>query len=568
MWGRVALVVLGAFLFLAAALYGFGGPYTYGHYGYHAGEFSTRARHTLRHGSILPGNVPGATPPTPGSYYLHHPILTTQVVTFTFALFGDHETSVRLAGLLTSAATLLALAFLIRRLHGATLAALSVLLFALTPFNVWYADHIDTGYPGLALVLLSLLAYDRWLERGRWVDGVVSLAAVSLGGCFDWDPFLFAVPWGVHVAAVAWSRRGRYLAFLPCLALALLIPLAVQALAVSAAHQWGDLMGAYYTRAAAMSFRSFLPVMAVYGRDLFGYPLLACCAAGFLLALARVVRGAWHGQVSDALDTRALALVSLVVVMALHLAIFRIEVVTHAYRLIYFAPAVVLGAVETVTAVVALAGAWRGPRGARALGAGLSAALVLATLPTAWRGLLESRAHGGIPNWRAMDPNLPRAVVARELRDRSRLGDRLYLHGSFSFRMEIGFYLDRDFVPATVATVAALPAPERRRALFVFAPGALSQRERPIVEELAAHHPYTRIGPYAIIDLRTEGEQTTAYSLTSPGPRTAWQAYWQGPYPWPVLTPEPLGVPEVMKPFPSRPRGGRDVRSPARPGEL
>jgi len=288
-----------------------------------------------------------------------------------------------------------------------------------------------------------------------------------------------------------------------------------------------------------------------------------------VLALARVVRGAWRGQVSDALDTRALALVSLVVVMALHLAIFRIEVVTHAYRLIYIGPAVVLGAVETVTAVVALAGAWRGPRGARALGGVLSAALVLATLPTAWRGLLESRAHGGIPNWRTMDPNLPRAVVARELRDRSRLGDCLYLHGSFSFRMEIGFYLDRDFVPATVATVAALPAPERRRALFVFAPGSLSPRERPIVEELAAQHPYTRIGPYAIIDLRTAGEKTTAFSLTSPGPRTAWQTYWQGPYPWPVLTPEPLGgAPGVMKPFPSRPRVGRDVRSPARPGEL
>ena len=31
--GRAALVGLGALLFLASALYGFGGPYTYGHYG-------------------------------------------------------------------------------------------------------------------------------------------------------------------------------------------------------------------------------------------------------------------------------------------------------------------------------------------------------------------------------------------------------------------------------------------------------------------------------------------------------------------------------------------------------
>jgi len=536
--GRPALVVLGVAVFLAAALYGFGGPYTYGHYGYHAGEFSTRARHTLRHGAILPGNVPGATPPAPGSYYLHHPILTHQLVTLTFALFGDRETSVRLAGLLGCAATLLALAFLVRRLYGSTLAAFSVLLFAITPFNVWYADHIDPGYPGLALVLLSLLVYDRWLERGRWVDAVVSLAAVALAGCFDWDPFLFAVPWGLHAVAIAWCRRGRYLVFVPGLVLAMLIPIAVQALAVISVHQWNDLVGAYYTRAAAMSVRSFLAVMAIYGRALFGYPLLACCAAGFVLALARVVRGAWRGALDAALDTRALALVSLVLVMAMHLAIFRIEVVTHAYRLIYFGPAVVLGALETVTALVAFASERRGARAAGALGAVFSAALVLTTLPIAWRGLLESRAHGGIPNWKTMDPNLPRAVVARELRDRSRLGDRLYLHGSFAFRMEIAFYLDRDFVPATAATVAALPAAERRRALFVFAPAFLSPRERPIVEELAARHPYTRLGPYGIIDLRQEGQRTTAFNVTVHGPRTAWQAYWQGPYPWPDVTPD------------------------------
>lgn len=532
--GRLVLigvgVLLGVLLYLAAALYGFGGPFTYGHYGYHAGEFSTRARHTLRHGSLLPGNVPGATPPTPGTYYLHHPILTPQLVTFTFALLGDHETSVRLAGLLSSAATLLALALLVRRLYGSALAAFAVLLFAVVPFNVWYADHIDSGYPGLALVLLSLFAYDRWLDQNRWVDGVAALAATALGACFDWDPFLFAVPWGLHVAVIAWSRRGKFLAFAPCFVLALAIPVGVQALAVTAAHQWSDLSGAYYTRAAAMPLRSFLAVMAIYGRDLFGYPLLACCGVGFVLALVRLCRG--DGGV------RALALVSLVVVMALHMAIFRIEVVTHAYRLIYFGPAVVLGAIETLVSLIAFVGARRGATTTGALAGALSALLVLVTLPTAWRGLIESRAHGGIPNWRTMDPNLPRAVVARELRDRSRLGDRVYLHASFAFRMEIAFYLDRDLVPASVTMVAALPEGERRRALFVFAPASLSARERSLVEGLAAQHPYTRIGPYGIIDLRAAGAKATAFAVKIHGPRTAWQAYWDGPYPWPEVTPE------------------------------
>jgi len=531
--GRALLAGLGALLFLAGALYGFGGPYTYGHYGYHAGEFSTRARHTLRHGSLLPGNVPGATAPTPGTYYLHHPILAPQLVTTTFALFGDHETSVRLAGLLSSAATLLALAFLARRLYGPTWAALSVLMFAIVPFNVWYADHIDSGYPGLVPVLLCLLAYDRWLERGRWVDGLAALAAVALGGCFDWDPFLFAVPWGLHIAATALSRRGRFIAYLPCLLLALAVPLAVQALALTKANQWSDLVGAYHTRAAAMPLRSFLAVMGLYVRDLFGYPLLLACAGGFVLAVGRLVRGVG--------GVRALALVSLIAVMVLHLAIFRLEVVTHAYRLIYFAPAVVLGAAEVLSTLVAFASDRRGPGAARLVGGGLAVVLVLGTLPTAWRGLLESRAHGGIPNWKTMDPNLPRAVVARELRDRSRLGDRLYLHGSYTFRMEIGFYLDRDFVPASASTVAALPETERRRALFVFAPAALSARERPIVAALAAEHPYTRIGSYGILDLRVSGAKTTVLALAAHQPRTVWEAYWRGPYPWPDVTAEGVG---------------------------
>jgi len=536
MGARAALVrggvLVGVLLFLGGALYGFGGPFTYGHYGYHAGEFSTRARHTLRHGAILPGNVPGDTPPAPGTYYLHHPILTHQLVTITFAVLGDHESSVRLAGLLACAAVLLALAFLIRRLYGSTLAAFAVPLFALVPFNVWYADHIDPGYPGLALVLLSLLAYDRWLERGRWTDGVVSLAALSVAGCFDWDPFLFAAPWGLHVAVIAWRRRGKFLLFVPCLVVAMSIPVGVHALAVSSAHQWSDLFGAYHTRAAAMPLGSFLSVMAIYGRDLFGYPLLTACAVGFVLAMVRLARGAG--------GVRALALVSLVTVMALHLAVFRIEVVTHAYRLVYFSPAMVLGCVETVASLAAFVEARRGSTTGRAAAIALALAVALGTLPTAWRGLRESRAHGGIPNWRTMDPNLPRAVMARQLRERSRLGDRLYLHPSFGFRMEIGFYLDRDLVPASASMVAALPEAERRRALFVFAPGQLSPRERSITDALAAQHPYARIGPYGILDLRAAGAKPSAFAVKPHGPRTAWQAYWEGPYAWPEVTPEPV----------------------------
>ena len=536
-WGRSRnarrvqglLVTLGALLFLATSLYGFGGPFVYGHYGYHAGEYATRARHTLRQGALLPGNVPGSAAPVPGTYYLHHPILTPQLVTLTFSAFGDRETSLRLAALLSATATLLALTILVGRLYGPWLGAASAVLSPLVPFNVWYGPHMDHGYPGLVFVLLALLCYGRWLERMEWGDGLGALGCIAAAGCFDWTPFLFAVPWGLHVLFVAVSRRGRSWRFLLCFVGAVLVPAGIHAAAVTAAHQWDDFLGAYHTRSAAMPLQGFAEVMGIYAKDLFGVPLLATAALGLLVALARLVRGR-GGQ-------RSLALVSLAAAMGLHLAVFRVEVVTHAYRLIYLSPVVVLGTAEALAAVIA-AGEWlRRPTAGRAGAAALFAFVAVATVPVSWRGLLESRAHGGIPNWKTMDPNLPRTVLARVLRDRSRLGDRLYLHASFPFRMDLAFYLDRDLVPATVHRVASLPPAEQARALFAFAPTSLTPTEREAVARLAEQHPLTRIGSYAIIDLRSGAAPETAFTLAYAVPARLgwWQRYWQGPYPWPAL---------------------------------
>jgi hypothetical protein len=534
---KIALLVTGVVIFLVASLYGLGAPFTYGHYGYHAGEYATRARHTLRHGSILPGNVPGTAAPTSGSYYLHHPILTHQMVTATFAILGDRETSVRLAALMYSAATLAVLALLVRRTFGPLLGAFSVLIFAVVPYNIWYAAHIDHGYPGLVFVLLALLCYLKWIESERWADGLGALGAIVVAGSFDWTPFFFCVPWGLHIVATALARKGRYRAFVPCFIVAVLVPIGIHAMAVTVAHQWSDVLSAYRTRSAPMPIAPFLHTMIRYCRDLFGYPLLLMTAGGLGLALVRLFRGVG--------GVRALALVSMVVAMLLHLCVFREEVVTHAYRLIYFSPAVVLGTVEVIASLVALAGATRSAIVAQSLGAMLGACVVAATLPTSWRGLIESRAHGGIPNWKIMDPKLSRSLVARELRDRTKLGQRLYLHPSFAFRMELAFYLDRDLIPnSTVRAVWDLPEPEKRQSLFVFAPAALSARELTTVEALAAQYPYTRIGPYGILDFRSLGASEAVFALANGAPHTFWQAYWRGPYPWPEAVP--------ARPFSSR----------------
>ena len=102
-----AVVLLAVALFWASALYGIASPFYYGHYGYHGGSYATWARGTLRHHTLLPVNEPGFAPPRPGTYYIHHPVLTHQLVTLTFTIFGQHEWSVRLGALIPSFLSLL-----------------------------------------------------------------------------------------------------------------------------------------------------------------------------------------------------------------------------------------------------------------------------------------------------------------------------------------------------------------------------------------------------------------------------------------------------------------------------
>jgi len=548
---RFALWVVGALLFLAGACYGLRGPFVWGHYGYHAGEYSTRARHTLNNGSLLPGNVPGMSAPRPGTYYLHHPVLTPQLVTLTFALFGDNEVSLRLAALLSSAATLLLLSLFIRRHHGRWWGPVSLIFSALVPFNIWYAPHMDHGYPGLACVLAALLTYSAWLDGRRWRSAWGTAFWLFAAGNFDWTPFLFAVPLGLHVVAVAVRRRGRYAAFVPVFVVAVLLPAGLHALAVQRAHQWDDFFGAYRQRTASMAVGAFADVMWHYSVDLFGKPLLFAAAPGFLLALVDLLRGR-HG-------VRPLALVSLVVAMALHLAVFRLEVVTHAYRLIYVAPAVVLGTVETLwwlhaglsRLVRAQLAAWRSTSsgtswrptwvpGATTVLATL--ALMGATAPSSWQGAGESRAHGGIPGWKTLDPSLPRPWLMRTLSVETGPEDVIYLHPSIPFRMELGFYLKRDFAVAVPATMIGLPPPAQAHAVFAFVSAALGPHDWETLGQLAAHHPLRRYGPFGVLDLRIARPDVEAFALlpADPTTRSRWRAYWDGPYLWPNLAPEPL----------------------------
>src|SRR5688572_21790382 len=162
-----AVALLAWLAFLGGALYGVASPLIWGHYGYHCGEYSMRVRHTLRNGSILPGNSPGFRPPRAEDIYLHHPILTHQLATLTVSILGDREYAYRGAGLLASFASLIGLTLLVYRRWGPWQGALAAWIFTLVPIDVWFANHIDQGFPSIACFLFFLYFYLRWLEDQR-----------------------------------------------------------------------------------------------------------------------------------------------------------------------------------------------------------------------------------------------------------------------------------------------------------------------------------------------------------------------------------------------------------------
>ena len=508
---------------------------SYGHYGFHAGEYATRARHTLRNDCILPGNVPGATAPRPGGYYIHHPILTHQLVTASFALFGDHEASVRLASIFAFMTCFALLTLLLSRQGGTGPALAGASTFAVVPIHAWYAAHIDPGFPAIAALLGAFTCYLAWLESGAWRSGAGALALLALSEGFEWTPYLVTVPWAIHVVVTARRERGRYVTFVPWFVAAALIPAVLHIIAVRSAGQWADFIWAYGSRSASLSHTSFLTTMSAYCRTLIGRPLLAAIGVSLIAHLLRLVRRRSR--------PRDLVFLCMLAATLGYFELFRVAVVTHAYRLLFGGTIAALAVADLWETTAALL-AHLGRRRASMAAAVLVAAILAGTLPTTWGGLIESRAHGGIPEWRVFDPRLPRSMFARTLTRRSRLGDRILLHPSFPFRMEIGYELDRDFTSgvrlSTLAPSVALPgvpAQPSAGALVAFAVDALDGEERRALGRLLARHPFVQMGTFGLLDLRVNHPGVDVFKLVGPSDdhRSLLRRYLFGPYEYPAL---------------------------------
>lgn len=541
-WGRrhwaTVLLAVAVALLVAMALYGLAAPAVFGHYGYHLGEYITRARHTIRSGAILPYNTPGWTLPPRETLYVHHPLLTHYLVVPLIVLFGEREASVRMAAVIAAVGCVFALAALLRRTDGPAWGAAGAVIFAVVPINAWYASHIDPGLPSIFFLLLFFRSYLTFSETRAWRDlGWASLWLV-LSANFEWSPYLAVVPVGVHSLYVAARRRGWALAAPPWLVFVMVASLAAHFAVVSGTAHLAEMRASYAQRTSIGDIAVYQRYLRIYCESYFGWPLLVATPLWLLGATVRAVTGRGRG--------RDLVGVSFLFAVTFYAYLFKDAVLTHGYRLLYgnvVAVIAALGVADDAAAIVR----WLVARTERSwttqwvFGASVCA-IVVATLPRTWAGLIESRAHQGIPGWASLNPFIERTAFVRVVQTTTNKTDKLFLHPAFpTGRMEIAFYLDRDqAMNARPSSMTTLSADLRGRAVYLFPVAGLSRFDQTVVDELATRYPYTQVGGFAMLDLRTERADVRRYALVDLGAaRPLWRRYLEGPHGWPQLRPLP-----------------------------
>jgi 4-amino-4-deoxy-L-arabinose transferase-like glycosyltransferase len=198
---RVLLLIL--LLAALASSRGITDPWSHGdHNGWGGAFYSNIARNYLRYGYLETRFAPvvstGRVPAEERRYYLTHPPGIGLAVSFSFALFGEHEWSARLVPLAFTLGSILLVFRLGEKIFSSRdVGLLAEALFALAPLGTLYGAHVDPqGSPVTFAALLLLLAY---IDR----KPALGAAALLLGAAFDWPVHYLAGLLALH----AWLFR-------------------------------------------------------------------------------------------------------------------------------------------------------------------------------------------------------------------------------------------------------------------------------------------------------------------------------------------------------------------------
>lgn len=534
------LLLLGAVLFLAGySLYGIAAPLSWGHHGFHVGQYTVNARATERFGTLTPSNMAGFRGPPSAYWYMHRPPGMHFVMLATRRLLGGSEWAARVAAALMSVALALAVARLARRGVGPWAGAGAAWVAVLLPYLGWFSCHLDEGTGGLFGMLMALGSYVAFRQSGRWRDGLGAVGWLALGGFFEWTPYMMAPILCLHaLGAGLLQRRRDRTAGRRAIEFAFFLGF-VLAVEVGLFFLWAWRVGAL--RDFVDSFRArgiYEPKPGEYRAVLVSY------AEGMFTRQGAVAVGAWLLVLGGRLAARRgrardVAPIALLFLLCVLCTAMKQYVHTHIYLIKAGLAVVVLCVVglaaDLGAAASTIIGLLRGERTRRSEaraedatvaapmapgrpGAALAALLLAGFCASLarpwWFAIRESRAKGGIPLWPIRyDPDLERMEFARLVHAETSPGD-LLVEKSFTRRYEWVYYADRDEQRVNDMAAAEAKARGDGRALIVFQEPLPAEEDKQL-RRLLARHGALVAGPFWMVDLRTERPGIRAFNIVA-----------------------------------------------------
>ncbi len=456
--------------------------------------WSLFARNFLRYGygPLRFGQAYFAGPmPDTVSYYTHHSVLITLVLTELYRLFGIHETVARVAVAAVTVATAGMLYRLVKELFDVPTALFATLVFALSPLTLFFGRMYNHEVYGLFWVVACVLAYRRWTATHAGRHLALVGAGLFVAASSAWPGYYLLPILSIH-DRLALGKRHDHVVLRRVLVGATLL-----ALGVYLAHGWwlkGPVLfdelvracqrGWFYDRVdwgPAFTLRSFAATELARSRLLFTTAIVALAALGVgVAALRSAARRRVHP--GDGM------LFTLLVFGASHLVLFKQEAMGHEYYLYYLLPGVALAAAIALRTIAS-------GRRQRPVRLATAAVVVGAFLVSSGRNV------AGLHRMRMFEAPFYDELGAW-LHGHTEFGDRVLVN----FHVEgpfVLFYADRD----VVERVDALPAVWRARrgnTLLVLRAGRTPHLERAILR----HYPVESVAAY--------GETLRIARLTTP----------------------------------------------------
>lgn len=304
---------------------------------YNGAVWSQAAHNTLRAGLIETAGASagfywGPLPIPPPGYYVHHPPLLHLAIAALFAVFGEHEWVARLVPITSSLASAIFLWLLVRSCLGVRAATLSAGVFASLPMELHYGQMVNFEPCVLMLMLGALWCVRRW-EVSRviaWRNGALLFVVVGLW--VDWSMYLFVITLCAWWLARGAAEKRRFAGFLLMASVvsALLCLWHIGSLRPDA---WNDLSKTFFVRLGSgggLQFTQeqwFRKIGWSFIRHFLPIVLMLAIAGAVIL---------WLKRRDEAMRFLGFAALSVFVMDALFVGVFRNQSYIHEYAAFYF----------------------------------------------------------------------------------------------------------------------------------------------------------------------------------------------------------------------------------------